>query len=153
MSILFDRLKSNPILDEVSPDKTPFSLASSEGAPYLFFKGEEFYDLMGCEIKYYDCGVLLVFKDKHKEHENESLFKFFNNDGVKVFEWSNIKHNGYDKREKPIVNINLTIRQGLIQVQTQNTITNETEEYFVRIKNGDKIFDVFETKNDNISSL
>ena len=153
MSILFDRLKSNPILEEVDPEKTPFSYGRSEGAPYLFFNREELQDLMGHEIKFYKSGVLLVFKDKHKEHENENSFIFFNNEGKQVLSISNIKYNGYNPRNKPKTTISLTPREGFIQIKSENLETEEIDEYFVSIKDGTIIHDVLENIHESNLSL
>ena len=147
MSIFFDRLRSNPILDEIDPEKSNFSFGRSEGAPYLFFKGEELQDLMGHEIKFYNSGVLLVFKNKHKEHDNENSFMFFNNEGKQILSLSNIKDNGYGCRKRPSTNIDLIVRDGFIQINLLNEQTNQNEEYFVSIKEGKKIYDIFEQKD------
>lgn len=153
MSIMFDNLRKNPIMQEVPMSETPFSYGLSEGAPYLFFKGEDWQDLMGHEIKYYSSGVLLKMKDKHKEHNNEDSFIFFNNNGEKVFEISNIKYNGYSNRNKPNTVINIIIRERVLHVTVLDLNTNKTDEYFVSIKHKNKIYDVFENKNESEISL
>ena len=152
MSIFFDRLKSSPILEEIDQEKTNFSFGRSEGAPYLFFRGEEHQDLMGHEIKYYNSGVLLVFKDKHKEHENENSFMFFNNDGKQVFSWSNIIYNGYNARKQPENKINIVVRESFLQVEILNLKGEKLDEYFVSVKSGQKLYDIFE-KKENESNL
>jgi len=129
MTILFDQLSKQPIMSEVSMEDTPFSYGLSEGAPYLFFKGNDWQDLMGHEIKYYSSGVLLKLKDKYKEHENENSFVFFNNNGDVIFELSNIKYNGYSDRKKPNTVINVVVRENALHVRILNLTTNETEEY------------------------
>ncbi len=126
----FEQLRNNPIINEITMEDTPFSYGLSEGAPYLFFKDEEWQDLMGHEIKYYSSGVLLKMKEKHKEHSNEDSFVFYNNNGDVVFELSNIKHNGYSERKKPKTLINVIVREEALHIKVLNLETNETEEYF-----------------------
>jgi len=147
MTILFDQLSKQPIMSEVSMEDTPFSYGLSEGAPYLFFKGNDWQDLMGHEIKYYSSGVLLKLKDKYKEHENENSFVFFNNNGDVIFELSNIKYNGYSDRKKPNTVINVVVRENALHVRILNLTTNETEEYFALTEKKQIIHK--ETQNEN----
>lgn len=153
MSIMFDKLRENPIMEEISMDETPFSYGRSEGAPYLFFKGDEWYDLMGHEIKYYKCGVLLSLKEKYKEHPDEDSFTFFNNSGEKVLEITNIKYYGNSSRNKPKTKINLIVRDRMLEVKVTDIEKNLTEEYFVSINDKYKIYDVFESQTEDHITL
>ncbi len=153
MSIFFDRLRRNPILEEVPSNLTPFEEGRSEGAPYLFFNNEELQDLMGHEIKYYPSGVLLVLKEKHKEHSNENSLIFINNDGKQVFSWSNLNYNGYGARPKPETKIDLVVREGFLHVKMFNLNKERIDEYFVTIKEGKKIYDIFEKNNESNLTL
>ena len=158
MSILFDRLRKDPLAKEIEPTKSKFYEKRSEGEPYLFYNDIELDPLMGHEIKYYENGVLLSIKDHLKYFDNSKSYVFYNLEGKKVFELYNTK-TVYNREIaasvpiEPTYDIDLKITECYVHVIERDFVTNNENEYFVSISNGKKILDVFEKYETKDSSL
>lgn len=117
-----------------------FQSGKSEGAPYLFYKFEEFEDLMGHDICFYENGVLLVLKDSVKDYTESRSFVFFNNDGKRVFKAHNRRpvqtSEGY-KYLRPEEDIQVKVYKDFIRVTKIDLKTKEKSEDYYDVLTGE----------------
>lgn len=127
-----------------------FEFGRSEGAPYLFYKGEEFCDLMGHEIIYYPNGVLLRLKDNCKDFETSKSFVFYNNNKLRVAKAHN-RISVFDFKARmstyrpPEKDIEVKVYQDYIYVRETNFKTKEVEEQIISVHTGEKLNNIIES--------
>ena len=132
-----------------------FKSGRSEGAPYLFYKDEEFCDLMGHEIVFYPNGVLLKLKDMYKDHPTSKSFVFYNNNKIRVVKSHNRRpsYNFETRSNKylpPVVDIEIKVYENYIYLKETNFETKQVEEQIFSVHTGEKLNDLAKSEQMSI---
>ena len=149
MSIMFDRLRANKIIEPIEESRVYTVKRDNEGDWCLFKNYDEYVaNMMGRYATYYPNGVLLTLKDKHKRFPDEQSYEFFNNDGVSVYNFSNVG-TVRGVTNEPTSKVSLKVQEGLLWIERESLVDDRREEFFVTVKDGHKITDVFEKRLDD----
>ena len=130
--------------------KSPYSVKrDNEGAPYLYYRDEEFADLSGQQATFFQCGVFLDLKDNCKEYENSKFFRFFTNDKKEILHLDNWRSNptrSYtDCRSlPPTVDFEVRLFENYIYVKEIDLETKQETEYLINVRTGEKLYDLTE---------
>ncbi len=147
MSIL-KQIKNQEELQPISREESKhFSEGRSEGAPYLFYNKEEFCDLMGHAVTYYETGVLLTLKDINKDYPDISRsFEFYNNNKEQVLKIHNRNKYIFNQETRtgrylrPIKDIEVKVFKDYLYVKETMLETQEVEEYFIDVHTCERLY-------------
>lgn len=133
-----------------------FKSGRSEGAPYLFYKDEEFCDLMGHEIVFYPNGVLLQLKDRYKDHPTSKSYVFYNNNKVRIVKSHNRRPSfNLETRTNtylpPLVDIEIKVYENYIYLKETNLETKEVTEEIFSVHTGEKLNNLAESEQLSIN--
>ncbi len=140
---VYSRIKETPLVEPVLKNQTPFFKSNTNpGFERLVFVDDqtneiELHDEGGYNITFYPNGALLTLKDTCRYHEGSKSYIFFNNNGKQVVDVYNST-----RERKPEKDIEVKIYQGHIWVEEKDFNNGSKQEYFISIKNGEKIINV-----------
>lgn len=143
-------IKSMRPMSSIDAQKSPYLVKrDNEGAPYLYYRDEEFVDLSGQQATFFQHGVFLDLKEHCKEYENSKFFRFFDNDKNEILHldnWrSNPARNYTDCRSlPPTVDFEVQLLEDYIYVKEIDLETKNETEYLINVRTGEKLYDLTE---------